>query len=112
MVGGRAGKVQLINAADLWKKIKKSLGSKRKQLGTDDIDHIVKLHDAFEEGERVRILDTEDLGYTTATGNRPLGDKRGNPVTDEHGKPKSDPMLVSSFRRAPTGNGFFRRHAA
>jgi len=31
----RAGKVQLINAADLWKKMKKS-------LGTDDIERIVK----------------------------------------------------------------------
>ena len=89
----RAGKVQLINAADLWKKMKKSLGSKRKELGPDDIERIVKLHGEFEEGERVRILDTEDFGYTTVTVNRPLRDEEGNVVTDKQGQPKPDPKL-------------------
>ncbi len=89
----RAGKVQLINAADLWKKMKKSLGSKRKQLGADDIDQIVKLHGAFEEDERVRILDTDDFGYTTVTVNRPLRDESGNINLDKKGNPKPDPKL-------------------
>jgi type I restriction enzyme M protein len=89
----RAGKVQLIDASGLWKKMKKSLGSKRKELGRDDIEHIVKLHGAFEEGELVRILDTEDFGYTTVTVNRPLRDEEGNVVTDKRGKPKPDPKL-------------------
>ena len=31
-----------------------------------------KLHGAFEQGERVRILDTDDFGYTTVTVNRPM----------------------------------------
>jgi type I restriction enzyme M protein len=89
----RAGKVQLIDASGLWKKMKKSLGSKRKELGRDDIEHIVKLHGAFEEGELVRILDTEDFGYTTVTVNRPLRDEEGNVVTDKRDDPKPDPKL-------------------
>ena len=104
--------MQLINAADLWKKMKKSLGAKRKQLGGDDIDHIVKLHGAFEEGERVRILDTDDFGYTTVTVNRPLRDEAGNISLDKKGNPKPDPKLVSLFERAPTGDGDLRRSAA
>ena len=90
----------------------KSLGSKRKQVGADDIDHIVKLHGAFEEGDRVRILDTDDFGYTTVTVNRPLRDEAGNINLDKKGTPEPDPKLVSLFGRAPTGDRFVRRHAA
>ena len=89
----RRSKVQLIDPADLWKKMKNSLGEVRKQLGADDIDHIVKLHGAFEEGERVRILDTDNFGYTTATVNRPLGDEAGNINLDKKENPKPDPKL-------------------
>ncbi len=72
----------------------------------------MKLHGAFEEGERVRILDTEDFGYTTVTVNRPLRDEAGNISLDKKGHPKPDPKLVSWFGRAPTGDGFFERSAA
>lgn len=89
----RAGKVQLIDGSGLWKKMKKSLGSKRKELGRDDIERIVKLHGAFEEGELVRILDSEDFGYTTVTVNRPLRDDNGTVLTDKRGNPKPDPKL-------------------
>lgn len=53
----------------------------------------MKLHGAFEEGERVRILDTDDFGYTTVTVNRPLRDEAGNINLDEKGNPKPDPKL-------------------
>jgi type I restriction enzyme M protein len=86
----RKGKVQLINGVSFWKKMKKSLGSKRKELGSDDIDTIVKLHGAYAEGEYVRILDTTDFGYTTVTIERPELDEAGNPVLDKKGKPKAD----------------------
>ena len=33
----RRGKVQLINAVDFYQKMRKSLGSKRKELGAEDI---------------------------------------------------------------------------
>ena len=92
--------------------MKKSLGSKRKELGADDIDHIVKLHGAFEEGDRVRILDTEDFGYTTVTVNRPLRDEAGSINLDKKGNPKPDPKLGSLFGRVPTGGRLFERHAA
>ena len=52
-----------------------------------------KLHGAFEQGERVRILDTQDFGYTTVTVNRPLRDEEGTVVTDKKANAKPDPRL-------------------
>ena len=55
--------------------------------------HLASHMRALEEGDRVRILDTDNFGYTIVTVNRTLRDYRGNALTDEHGKPKSDPIL-------------------
>ena len=72
----------------------------------------MKLHGAFEEDERVRILDTDDFGYTTVKFNRPLRDEAGNINLDKKGNPEPDPNPVSSFGRAPTGERDLRRSAA
>lgn len=89
----RKGKVQLINGADFFRKMRKSLGSKRKELGEDDIVKIVKLHGDFEENEFCKIFDNDDFGYSTITVERPLLDEQGNVVTDKKGKPKADTKL-------------------
>ena len=39
----RVGKVQLIDASGMWQKMRKSLGSKRKELSEEHIDTITKL---------------------------------------------------------------------
>src|SRR5580692_5460601 len=45
----RRGKVQLIDASDFWQKMRKSLGSKRKEMGEDDIATVTKLFGGFVE---------------------------------------------------------------
>jgi type I restriction enzyme M protein len=55
----RKGKVQLINGAEYYRKMRKSLGSKRKELGQDDIDRIVALHGRFEELRHVKVTDVQ-----------------------------------------------------
>ena len=42
----RVGKIQLINGVDFYQKMRKSLGSKRKELGEPDIERITKLYGA------------------------------------------------------------------
>lgn len=70
---GRAGKIQLINGVEFYRKMRKSLGSKRKELGPEDIDRIVQLYGAFEDdGETSKIFDNRDFGYSTITVERPL----------------------------------------
>lgn len=69
----RVGKIQLINGVDFFQKMRKSLGSKRKELGPNDIASIVRLYGAFEDdGETSKIFSNQDFGYSTITVERAL----------------------------------------
>jgi type I restriction enzyme M protein len=75
----RKGKVQLINAVDMFGKMRKSLGSKRKELRAKDIERICQLYESFhnEHGTDERpalskVFKGEEFGYSTITVERPL----------------------------------------
>jgi type I restriction enzyme M protein len=89
----RRGKIQLINAVAFFQKMRKSLGSKRKELGEADIERIVKLYGAFEPGEHSKIFDNADFGYRTITVERPLRDANSEVERDRKGNPKPDTSL-------------------
>ena len=55
----RRGKVQLINASNFYKPLKKSLGSKRKEISDDQRDQIVEIYRSFEKGEHCNIYPNE-----------------------------------------------------
>lgn len=91
----RKGKVQLINANNVCTKMRKSLGSKRKEFSQEQIEEIVALYDAFEAADPKlsKVFSNDDFGYTTVTVERPLKDEDGNVVTDKKGHPKPDSSL-------------------
>ena len=68
----RKGKVQLVNAVDFFKKMRKSLGNKRHEICDSQRDDITRFYGEFKEGEFVRIFDNEDLGFRRITVERPL----------------------------------------
>jgi type I restriction enzyme M protein len=68
----RAGKVQLIDGSKLFRKMRKGLGSKRNELGPDDIAQVVKLYEGKTDAVRSKIFDTTDFFYRTITVERPL----------------------------------------
>jgi type I restriction enzyme M protein len=68
----RIGKIQLINGTSFFKKMRKSLGNKRNELGKNDIKKIVDLYTNFEENEYSKIFDKEEFGYTKVVVERPL----------------------------------------
>ncbi|HEX9641096.1 MAG TPA: N-6 DNA methylase, partial [Candidatus Krumholzibacteria bacterium] len=68
----RRGKVQLVNAAGFFKKMRKSLGNKRHEVCEPQRDEITRLYGEFKEGEHVRIFDNEDFGYRRITVERRL----------------------------------------
>ena len=76
----REGKVQLINANELYEKRRKSLGNKRNDISVEQISEITKIYGDFVENEISKIFDNEDFGYTKITVERPLLDEEGNPV--------------------------------
>ncbi len=78
---GRKGNVQLINAADCFVKMSKSLGKKRKMLSEEQINKIVKIFGenketkVLEEGKVIiesKIFNYKDFGYRKITVERPL----------------------------------------
>lgn len=89
----RRGKVQLIDATSFWSKMPKSLGNKNREIGSDDINKIVKLYDDFTENENSLIFESSAFGYWTITVERPLIDDEGLPLTNKNGTPRPDPAL-------------------
>lgn len=53
----RKGLVQLIDASGYWQKMRKSLGSKRKELGEQHIADITRLFGEFTEAEMATVFD-------------------------------------------------------
>lgn len=68
----RKGKIQLINATDFYVPMRKSLGNKRKEISSSQIEVIKELYRKFEPSEKVKIFDNEDFGYRKITIDRPL----------------------------------------
>jgi len=103
----RKGKVQLIDASSFWQKMRKNLGSKRKELSPEHIDDITRLFGNFEEASRQvdgsqvpisRIFANQAFGYRTITVERPERDANGNVVLGQKGKGKGKPVPDSSLR--------------
>ena len=68
----RQGKVQLIDGREFYRKMEKSLGDKRNELGLDDIRKITEIYGEFTEGEHSKIFPNEHFGYRRLTVERPL----------------------------------------
>ncbi|MBQ8767924.1 MAG: SAM-dependent DNA methyltransferase [Clostridia bacterium] len=59
----RKGKVQLINAVNMWKPLRKSLGKKRREIDRDSMLKITELYANFEETPESKIFDNEEFVY-------------------------------------------------
>ena len=68
----RQGKVQLIDATEWYRPLRKNLGKKNCELGEADIQRICDIFLAFEESEQSKIFDNAALGYWKVTVERPL----------------------------------------
>lgn len=68
----RRGKVQLINASEFWLPMRKSLGSKRREISSQHIREITEIFQSFQPSEVSKIFDREDFGYRKITVERPL----------------------------------------
>ena len=73
----RKGRLQLVDARDVWTAgggadSRRSLGDKRRHIAEGQIDEIVRLYGRFKDGERSKIFDNADFGYTRIAVERPL----------------------------------------
>jgi len=68
----REGKVQLIDATQWFKPLRKNLGKKNCELAPDDIQRICDTYLAFKETEQSKIFPNAAFGYWKASVERPL----------------------------------------
>jgi len=88
----REGKVQLINANELYEKRRKALGNKRNDIPEKYIEEITQIYGDFKESDVSQIYENADFGYTKITVERPQKDEDGNLVLKK-GKPVADTSL-------------------
>lgn len=77
----RRGKVQLINAASFYHKLRKAVGDKKNEITPADRKKIAHLYADFEEGEYCKIYKNEEFIYREYTIMQPL--QRSYAVTEE-----------------------------
>lgn len=127
----RKGKVQLINASKkraktggrgrsggaevkvnsqgeevenvFYQAMRKSLGSKRKELTEESIETIVKTYGQFAENEFSKIFDYQDFGYRRITVERPL--KLAFEVTEDNFKNYCDDYIAKMQKKNPAFDG-------
>ncbi len=68
----RKGKVQLIDATQWYKPLRKNLGKKNCELSEEDIQRICDAFLRFEESEQSKIFPNQAFGYWKVTVERPL----------------------------------------
>ena len=68
----RQGYVQLIDARELYAKMRKSLGNKRNELLDQHIAEIVSIYESCIDGDRSRVLPNEAFGFRKVVVERPL----------------------------------------
>ncbi len=83
----RKGKVQLIDASGFWRKMRKSLGSKRKELAPEHIEDVTRLFGQFVEAQVATLTDGQ--GKETR---QIIIEGDGPPAAPEGGKVKLAPL--------------------
>jgi type I restriction enzyme M protein len=94
----RQGKVQLIDATQWYKPLRKNLGKKNCELSDDDIARICDTFVKFEETEQSKIFPNAAFGYWKVTVERPLRLKRIDP--ERAYTPKEIKALKETAERA------------
>lgn len=91
----RRGKIQLIDATEIYHPLRKSLGNKRREFTAADRKAITALYAAFEENERSQIHDNEEFIYREYTVMQPL--QRSYAINDERIEALAQSGALNSF---------------
>lgn len=93
----RRGKIQLIDGSNHYRPLKKSLGSKRKEVSEKGKEYILKVYNDFKENDISKIYPNEFFGYRKLTIEQPLV-QDGKIVVDKKGNMKPDGSLRDTER--------------
>ena len=91
----RKGKVQLIDASNIYHKLRKAVGNKKNELSPEDRVKITKLYTDFEENELCKIFNNEDFLYSEYSVYQPL--QKSYEITEERIGEMIQSGVLSSF---------------
>lgn len=91
----RKGKIQLIDASNYCKKLRKALGDKKNEISTEDRAAITKLYAEFTEGEFCKIYDNKEFIYREYAVMQPL--QRSYAITEERIQAMMSKGSLSAF---------------
>lgn len=91
----RKGKVQLINATEIYHTLRKSLGNKRREFAPEDRREITKIYAEFKESEVSQIHDNEEFIYREYTIMQPL--QRSYAINEERIENLKNSGKLNSF---------------
>lgn len=77
----RRGKIQLIDASQIFHKLRKALGNKKNEISSEDRAKITKIYAEFTMGEHCKIFNNEEFIYREYAVMQPL--QRSYALTDE-----------------------------
>lgn len=77
----RKGKIQLIDASNIYHKLRRGLGNKKNEIAPEDRSTITRLYADFKENELCKIYDNEEFIYREYTVMQPL--QRSYAITEE-----------------------------
>ena len=103
----RKGKVQLIDATQWFKPLRKNLGKKNCELSAEDIDLICATFIAFKETEQSKLFPNAAFGYRKVTVERPLRLAGIDP--DRAYSPKEIKALKEAQERSETASPVIRK---
>jgi type I restriction enzyme M protein len=84
----RRGKVQLIDASSIWRKMRKSLGSKRKEMSDEQIATVTRVFGDFVEAQLGTSFDAEGKEVSRTV----IVDGEPGPTSSEGGRTKLAPL--------------------
>ena len=94
-VNKRKGKIQLINAENIFHKMRKGIGEKKNELLKDDKMTIVKEYMAFQDSDISQIHETSEFIYREYTVRQPM--QRAYYIDEEHIKAMLNNGALSSI---------------
>lgn len=97
----RIGKVQLIDASELYARMRKPLGKKSKELSIEHINKITKTYGDFIDNSISKIFENEWFGYRKVTVLQAKTDKNGDILLNKKGEPVQDKELGTETEIIP-----------
>lgn len=91
----RKGKVQLIDASNIYHKLRKAVGNKKNELTPEDRVKITKLYTDFEENDLCKIFNNEDFLYREYSVYQPF--QKSYEITEERIEEMLQSGCLSNF---------------